>query len=58
MDDDLFNEVWETLSEEDNLHSLNEIYNSDNYKEVISKFKNKTKEIASRKIKELQKLLN
>lgn len=58
LDDDLFNEVWETLSEQDNLHSLNELYESENYKEVISKFKNKTKEIASKKIKELQKLLN
>ena len=28
LDDDLFNEVWESLSEEDNLHSLNELYNS------------------------------
>jgi hypothetical protein len=39
------------------LHSLDEIYNSDNYKEVITKFKNKTKEITSNKIKELQKYL-
>ena len=57
MDDDFFNDVWESLSEEDNLHSLDELYNSDNYKEVIDKFKNKTKEIASIKIKELQKYL-
>jgi hypothetical protein len=33
----LFNEVWESLSQEDVLHSLDEIYNSDNYKEVITK---------------------
>lgn len=58
LDDDLFNEVWETLSEEDNLHSLNELYNSDNYKEVIEKFKLKTKEVAKKKIKSLQKLIN
>ena len=59
LDDDLFNEVWEELSEEDTLHDLNELYeNSDTYKEVITKFKNKTKEIANRKIKELQKLFN
>ena len=57
MDDDLFNEIWESLSEEDQLHSLDEMYNSDRYKEVIAKFKNKTKEIASSKIKELQKYL-
>lgn len=57
MNGDFFNEVWEALSEEDNLHSLDEMYNSENYKEVITKFKNKTKEIASNKIKELQKYL-
>ena len=57
MDDDFFNEIWESLSQEDQLHSLDEIYNSDRYKEVIAKFKKKTKEIASNKIKELQKYL-
>lgn len=57
MNDDLFNEIWESLSEEYNLHSLNEMYNSKNYKEVITKFKNKTKEIVSNKIEELQKYL-
>jgi hypothetical protein len=49
--------VWDSLSKEDNLHSLDELYRSDNYKEVIRKFKNKTREIASNRIKELQKLL-
>jgi hypothetical protein len=58
LDDDLFNEVWETLSEENNLNSLNDIYNSENYKEVIDKFKAKTKEIAKKRIKELQKLIS
>ena len=58
MDDSFFNEVWEALSAEDELHSLDELYNSPNYKEVIEKFKNKSKEIATRKIKELQKLLD
>jgi len=57
MNGDFFNEVWESLSEEDSLHSLDEMYNSENYKEVITKIKNKTKEIASNKIKELQKYL-
>jgi hypothetical protein len=58
MDDDFFNEVWEALSEEDSLHSLDEMYNSENYKEVIDKFKAKTKEIAKKRIKELQKLIS
>ncbi len=57
MDDDLFNEVWESLSEENNLHNLNELYDSPQYKEVINKFKNRTKEIVSNKIKDLQKYL-
>ena len=57
LDDDIFSEVWEALSKEDSLHSLDEIYNSDDYKEVIKKFKNKTREIASNKISKLQRLL-
>lgn len=58
MDDDLFNEVWESLSKEDNLHDLNDIYNNGNYREVINKFKAKTRELARNKIRELQKLIN
>ena len=58
LPDELFNEIWEALSAEDELHSLDELYNSPNYKEVIEKFKNKSKEIANRKIKELQKLIS
>lgn len=57
LDDDIFNEVWEALSEEDELHSLNELYESENYKEVISKFKEKTKEVVNNKIKNLQKFI-
>jgi len=58
LDDDIFNEVWEALSQEDNLHSLNEIYESDNYKQVINRFKLKTREIVNKRIKELQKIIN
>jgi len=47
----------EELKERDNLCNLNELYNSKDYKKVISKVQSKTKEIAARKIKELQKLL-
>ena len=36
---------------------LEKLYNSENYQQVIDKVKAKTKEIANRKIKELQKLL-
>ena len=45
IDDDLFSEV------------LDEIYNSKDYQKAIDKIKSKTKEIAVRRIKELQKLL-
>lgn len=57
LDDDLFQEVWESLSEEDELHNLNEIYESENYQEVIDKFKAKAKEIAREKINDLNKIL-
>ncbi len=55
IDDELFSEVLEEL-EEEGLSNLNEIYSSPNYKITINKVKSKTKEIAERKIKELQKL--
>lgn len=58
LDNDIFNEVWESLSEEDELHSLDEMYNTERYKEVIAKFKNKTKEIVNQKIRNLQKIIN
>lgn len=56
VSEDLFGEVLEALSE-DGLFNLDEIYNSPNYKTVINKVKNKTKEIATKKIKALQELL-
>ena len=58
IDDDLFSEVLDELKEKDGLTDLENIYNSEDYKKVINKVKLKTKEIASKKIKELQKLLN
>ena len=57
LDDDLFQEVWESLSEEDGLHTLSEIYESEDYQKVIDKFKARTKEIAQEKINELHKIL-
>ena len=57
IDDNLFSEVLDELKETEGLHDLDEIYNSKDYKKVIDKIKSKTKEIAVRKIKELQKLL-
>ena len=57
VDNDLFSEVLNEL-ETDGLYDLESIYNSENYKDVIDKVKNKTKKIANRRIKELQKLLS
>ena len=58
VDDDLFSEVLDELKEVDGIYNLESLYNSENYKDVIDKVKNKTKKIANRKIKELQKLLS
>lgn len=58
VDDTLFGEVLEELSTKEGLSDINNIYNSKNYKTVIDKVKSKTKEIAARKIKELQKLID
>ena len=56
VDEDLFAEVLEELNK-DGLLNLEKMYNSENYKSVIDKVKLKTKQIASRKIKELQKIV-
>ena len=54
VDDSLFEEVLEELGES---FDMDRLYNSPRYKEVINKVTAKTKEIAARKIKELQALL-
>ena len=56
VDDDLFSEVLDSLKNE-GLVNLNEMYNSENYNQVISKVKDKTKEIAIKKMENLKKLL-
>ena len=58
LDDDVFEEAWQSLSELDNLHNLNELYESDNYKEVINKFKNVTKKILADRIINYKRLLS
>ena len=55
IDDNLFQEVLDSLG---NIDELNSLYESDNYQKVINSIKSKTREIANKKIKELQKLLN
>ena len=57
VDNNLFSEVLDELKEKEGMLDLEKLYNSENYQQVIDKVKTKTKEIANRKIKELQKLL-
>lgn len=58
VDDDLFEEVMDELKEREGLLNLNELYESEDYKKVIDRVKSKTKEVAARRIKELQKLID
>ena len=57
VDDNLFSEVLEEITSEKELIDLNTKYNSEDFQEVIDKVKSKTKEVALRKIKKLQKLI-
>lgn len=57
IDDNLFSEVLDELNME-GLYNLDSIYDSEDYPKVINKVKSKTKEVAQRKIKELQKLIS
>lgn len=57
IDDDLFSEVLDELKKE-GLADLNSLYSSKDYMKVITKIKSKTKEIAAKRIKKLQKLVN
>ena len=57
IDDDIFSEVLDELKDE-GLVDLDTLYNSKDYKQVIDKVKNKTKEIALKRIKKLQSFIN
>ena len=57
VDDDLFQEVLEELSEKEGINDIQALYNSKDYKKVIDKVKAKTREIATRKVKALKRLL-
>lgn len=57
IDDGLFTEAWESLSKDFNLKNLDDLYESDDYRQVINIFKTKVKELAQDKIKALQNLL-
>ena len=58
ISDDFFSEILDELKEKEGLHNLEELYNSKDYIKVIQRVKSKAKEIASRKIKELQRIVN
>lgn len=58
LDDNLFEEIWESLAEEYSLKDLNDLYDSPNYKEVIKLFKNKGKSLVEEKIAKLESLFN
>lgn len=55
LDDNLFEEVWESLSAKHGLKKLNEEYESGDYKSIINLFKNEAKNIALKKIDYLTK---
>lgn len=57
IDDNLFSEILEELASKEGLTDIESVYNSKNYKQVITKVKSKAKEIANRKIKALQKIV-
>jgi hypothetical protein len=58
LDDDIFNETWESLSEDYGLNDLNKIYESEDYNKIIDLFKTRSKEIALEKVKMLTNLFN
>lgn len=57
LDDDLFNEAYEALSENYLPGQIGDMYKSDDYQIVIDGFKEKVKEIAKKKIEQLEKAL-
>ena len=57
VDDDLFAEVLQELSEKEGIADIEALYKSADYKKAIDKVKAKTKEIAARKVKALKRLL-
>ena len=58
LDDDLFTKTWESLADEYGLKELNDIYETNNYQEVIEIFKSRARELAIEKIDELKELFN
>lgn len=57
LDDDVFNETWESLSEEFGLKELNDAYKTENYQQVIDMFKDRASQVITNKINNLKGLL-
>lgn len=57
LDDDIFNETWESLSEECGLKELNDAYKTENYQQVINMFKDRASQVINSKINNLKDLL-
>ena len=57
LDDDVFNETWESLSEEFGLKELNDAYKTENYQQVIDMFKDRATQVITNKINNLKSFL-
>lgn len=56
LDDDIFTETWENLSEKYGLDKLNKIYQTPEYNKVIKLFKDQATQLAKNKIMTLSNL--
>lgn len=57
LDDDVFNETWESLSEEYGLKELNDAYKTKDYQQVIDMFKDRASQVINSKINNLKSFL-
>lgn len=58
LDDDIFTETWENLSEKYGLDKLNKIYQTPEYNKVIKLFKEQATQLAKNKIMTLSNLFD
>lgn len=58
LDDEIFTDTWESLSNEYDLKTLNDIYETDRYPEIIKLFKKRAKEITEEKVRTLLNNIN
>lgn len=58
VDDSLLEEVFDELGKKEGLSNLQELYETENYQQVIDAVRAKTKEIAARRIKAYKRLFS